>query len=94
MLSKKALALSPAGIEYEAERMTFMLEEREIKPNSAETAEGQRSKKRAAEDDIRFLSTLEKIVLREIQRKIFNFLVYIGVDAWISFLPVKLFFSR
>ncbi|MGI6430958.1 MAG: DUF188 domain-containing protein [Synergistaceae bacterium] len=72
MLSKKALALSPAGIEYEAERMTFMLEEREIKAKFRRNGGRTKGpKKRATGDDIRFLSTLEKIVLREIQRKDF-----------------------
>ncbi|MCK9436882.1 MAG: DUF188 domain-containing protein [Synergistaceae bacterium] len=72
VLSKKALALSPAGIEYEAERMTFMLEEREIKAKFRRNGGRTKGpKKRATGDDIRFLSTLEKIVLREIQRKDF-----------------------
>jgi len=70
VLSKKASALSPAGIEYEAERMTFMLEEREIKAKFRRNGGRTKGpKKRAAEDDIRFLRTLEKIVLREIQSK-------------------------
>ena len=70
VLSKNALALSPAGIEYEAERMTFMLEEREIKAKFRRSGGRTKGpKKRATGDDIRFLSTLEKIVLREIQRK-------------------------
>jgi len=70
MLSKKASALSPAGIEYEAERMTFMLEEREMKAKFRRNGGRTKGpKKRAAEDDIRFLRTLEKIVLREIQKK-------------------------
>ena len=70
MLSKKASALSPAGIEYEAERMTFMLEEREIKAKFRRNGGRTKGpKKRTAEDDARFLTTLEKIVSVKIQRK-------------------------
>ena len=70
VLSKKASALSPAGIEYEAGRMTFMLEEREIKAKFRRNGGRTKGpKKRTAEDDARFLTTLEKIVSVKIQRK-------------------------
>ena len=70
VLSKKASAVSPVGIEYEAERMTFMLEEREIKAKFRRNGGRTKGpKKRAADDDLRFLRTLEKIVSREIQSK-------------------------
>ena len=70
VLSKKASAVSPVGIEYEAERMTFMLEEREIKAKFRRNGGRTKGpKKRAADDDLRFLRTLEKIVSREIQNK-------------------------
>lgn len=66
VLSKKASAISPAGIEYDPERMTFMLEEREIKAKFRRNGGRTKGpKKRAAEDDIRFLGTLENIVSRE-----------------------------
>ena len=70
VLSKKASAVSPVGIEYEAERMTFMLEEREIKAKFRRNGGRTKGpKKRAADDDLRFLRTLEKIVSKEIQSK-------------------------
>ena len=70
VLSKKASAISPAGIEYDPERMTFMLEEREIKANFRR--KGGRTKgpkKRAAEYDIRFLRTLENWVSGEMLKQ-------------------------
>ena len=70
VLSKKASALSPAGTEYEAGRMTFMLEEREIKAKFRRNGGRTKGpKKRTAEDDARFLRTFEKIVSEKIQRK-------------------------
>ncbi|HAH68285.1 MAG TPA: hypothetical protein DCL58_00715, partial [Synergistaceae bacterium] len=54
----------------EAERMTFMLEEREIKAKFRRNGGRTKGpKKRTAEDDARFLTTLEKIVSVKIQRK-------------------------
>ena len=64
VLSKKASAISPFGIEYNPEKMTFMLEEREIKAKFRRS--GGRTKgpaKRASSDDLRFKETLEKMVL-------------------------------
>lgn len=70
VMSKNASAISPAGIEYDPERMTFMLEEREIKAKFRRNGGRTKGpKKRAAEDDIRFLRTLENMVSREMQRK-------------------------
>lgn len=70
VLSKKASAISPAGIEYDPERMTFMLEEREIKAKFRRNGGRTKGpKKRAAEDDIRFLRTLENMVSREMQKQ-------------------------
>ena len=63
VLSKKAAAISPAGIEYKAEKITFMLEEREIKAKVRRS--GGRTKgpaKRTKEEDIRFAETLEKVI--------------------------------
>ena len=66
VLAKKASALSPAGIEYESARMTFMLEEREMKAKFRRNGGRTKGpKKRAAEDDIRFLRALEKMVSRQ-----------------------------
>ena len=64
VLSKKASAISPAGIEYNPEKMTFMLEEREIKAKFRRS--GGRTKgpaKRTSADDMRFKQALEKMVL-------------------------------
>lgn len=70
VLSKNASAMSPAGIEYESERMTFMLEEREIKAKFRRNGGRTKGpKKRSAEDDIRFLRTLETIVSREMRKQ-------------------------
>lgn len=64
VLSKKASAVSPVGIEYEAERMTFMLEEREIKAKFRRNGGRTKGpKKRAADDDLRFKRTLERILM-------------------------------
>lgn len=66
VLSKKAFALSPAGIEYEPARITFMLEEREMKAKFRRNGGRTKGpKKRVAEDDLRFLRTLEKMVSRD-----------------------------
>ena len=67
VLSKKASAISPTGIEYNPEKMTFMLEEREIKAKFRRN--GGRTKgpaKRTTADDLKFKQTLEKMVLRSI----------------------------
>ena len=70
VMSKNASAISPAGIEYDPERMTFMLEEREIKAKFRRNGGRTKGpKKRAAEDDIRFFRTLENIVSREMQKQ-------------------------
>ena len=70
VLSKKASAVNPVGTEYVTEKMTFMLEEREMKAKFRRSGGRTKGpKKRAADDDLRFLRTLEKIVSREIQSK-------------------------
>jgi len=63
VLSKKADCLSPLGIQYDANKMDFLLEEREIKAKLRRG--GGRTKgpqKRTAQDDIRFQETLEAIL--------------------------------
>jgi uncharacterized protein YaiI (UPF0178 family) len=63
VLSKKADCLSPLGIQYDANKMDFLLEEREIKAKLRRS--GGRTKgpqKRTANDDIRFQEVLEKIL--------------------------------
>ena len=64
VLSKKASAVSPVGIEYTTEKMDFMLEEREIKAKFRRS--GGRTKgpaKRTSEDDMRFKRTIERILI-------------------------------
>lgn len=65
VLSKNAAALSPSGIEYLTEKISFMLEERELKAKFRRS--GGRTKgpaKRTNDDDVRFAEALEKIISR------------------------------
>ncbi len=66
VLGKGAKGLSPAGREFHPEKMGFLLEEREVKAKFRRG--GGRTKgprKRTLEDDQRFESCLEKILLRK-----------------------------
>jgi len=66
VLSKKAAAISPAGIEYKQEKITFMLEEREIKAKIRRSGGHTKGPgKRTREEDIRFAETLERMIIRE-----------------------------
>lgn len=63
VLSKNASALSPAGVEYRADKMTFMLEEREIKAKFRRNGGRTKGpKKRDISDDLRFIAALDKII--------------------------------
>ena len=65
VLGKGARCLSPVGREYRHEKMDFLLEEREAKAKFRRG--GGRTKgprKRTSEDDERFASSLDKILLR------------------------------
>ncbi|NLX75546.1 MAG: DUF188 domain-containing protein [Synergistaceae bacterium] len=65
VLSKKAYAINPIGIEYLSDKMDFMLEERNIKAEFRKS--GGRTKgpsKRKSEDDDRFSKTLDSIISR------------------------------
>jgi uncharacterized protein len=67
ILGKGARCLSPFGREYHQDRMTFMLEEREIKARFRRT--GGRTKgprKRSPEDDRRFEITLGRMLSQQI----------------------------
>ena len=71
VLSKKASAVSPVGIEYSTEKMDFMLEEREMKAKFRRSGGRTRGpKKRAPEDDMRFKRAIERILSRELQKQI------------------------
>jgi uncharacterized protein YaiI (UPF0178 family) len=66
VLGKGAKCLSPIGREFRPEKMEFLLEEREVKAKfrrGGGKTKGPR--KRTLEDDRRFESCLEKIVLRK-----------------------------
>lgn len=66
VLGKGAKCLSPMGREFRPEKMEFLLEEREVKAKFRRG--GGRTKgprKRTMEDDRRFESCLEKILLRK-----------------------------
>ena len=63
ILSKNAYCLSPTGVEYDSQKMDFLLEEREIKAKVRRG--GGRTKgprKRQAEDDARFAAELERLL--------------------------------
>lgn len=71
VLSKKASAVSPVGVEYSTEKMDFMLEEREMKAKFRRSGGRTRGpKKRAPEDDMRFKRAIERILSRELQKQI------------------------
>jgi uncharacterized protein len=61
VIGKGARCLSPAGREYRSEKMTFMLEEREMKAKFRRGGGRTRGpKKRIPEDDRRFETALER----------------------------------
>ena len=71
VLSNKASAVSPVGVEYSTEKMDFMLEEREMKAKFRRSGGRTRGpKKRAPEDDMRFKRAIERILSRELQKQI------------------------
>jgi uncharacterized protein YaiI (UPF0178 family) len=65
VLGKGARCLSPAGREFRPDRITFLLEEREVK-NRLRRSGGRTKgpKKRTIEDDQRFEICLERILLK------------------------------
>ena len=66
VLGKGARCLSPIGREFRAEKMDFLLEERQLKAKFRRG--GGRTKgpsKRTLEDDRRFETSLEKVFLRK-----------------------------
>ncbi len=66
VLGKGAKCLSPIGREFRAEKIDFLLEERELKAKFRRR--GGRTKgprKRTLEDDRRFETSLEKVLLRK-----------------------------
>jgi hypothetical protein len=66
VLGKGAKCLSPMGKEFRSEKMEFLLEEREVKAKFRRGGGRTKGpKKRAVEDDQRFESCLEKILLRK-----------------------------
>jgi len=66
VLGKGARCLSPAGREYRPEKIDFLLEEREAKARFRRGGGRTKGpKKRMPEDDERFASYLEKILLRK-----------------------------
>jgi uncharacterized protein YaiI (UPF0178 family) len=66
VLGKGAKSLSPMGKEFRSEKMEFLLEEREIKAKLRRGGGRMKGpKKRTLEDDRRFESCLEKILLRK-----------------------------
>lgn len=68
VLSKKASAISPTGIEYSDEKLTFLLEERNIKAQFRRS--GGRTKgprKRTSKDDERFKNALERVVFKRLE---------------------------
>lgn len=69
VLSKQADCLSPLGIQYDANKMDFLLEEREIKAKLRRS--GGRTKgpqKRTTNDDLHFQKTLERILEAKVHR--------------------------
>jgi len=66
VLGKGARCLSPMGKEFRSGKMEFLLEEREIKAKLRRGGGRMKGpKKRTLEDDRRFESCLEKILLRK-----------------------------
>jgi hypothetical protein len=67
VLSKRASAVSPVGIEHSTEKMDFMLEEREMKAKFRRSGGRTKGpKKRNAVDDMRFAATLKRILSRNL----------------------------
>ena len=67
VLGKGAKCLSPMGREFPPEKIGFLLEEREVKARFRRGGGRTKGpKKRALEDDRRFESSLEKILLRKV----------------------------
>jgi len=65
VLGKEARCLSPGGREFRPDRITFLLEEREIKTRLRRSGGRTKGpKKRMVEDDQRFEACLERIILR------------------------------
>ena len=66
ILSKNAHCLSPAGVEYDSQKMDFLLEEREAKAKLRRGGGRTKGpKKRSALDDSRFKEALESILSKE-----------------------------
>ena len=66
VVGKGAKCLSPMGKEFHQENMEFLLEEREAKAKFRRGGGRTRGpKKRTSQDDERFASCLEKILLRQ-----------------------------
>ena len=66
VLGKGATCLSPTGKEFHQEKMEFLLEEREAKAKLRRGGGRTKGpKKRTSEDDERFASCLEKILLKQ-----------------------------
>jgi len=66
VLGKGAKCLSPMGREFRAEKIGFLLEEREVKAKFRRGGGRTKGpKKRISEDDQRFAFCLEKILLRK-----------------------------
>ena len=67
VLGKGARCLGPAGREFLSDKMTFMLEEREVKAKFRRSGGRTRGpKKRTLEDDRRFEACLERILQQRI----------------------------
>ena len=65
VLGKGARCLSPAGREFRPDRITFLLEEREVKSRLRRSGGRTKGpKKRTIEDDQRFEICLERILLK------------------------------
>jgi len=65
VLGKGARCLSPAGREFRSDRIEFLLEEREVKSKLRRSGGRTRGpKKRTIEDDQRFETCLERILLK------------------------------
>ncbi len=65
VLAKKAKCLSPTGKEFHQDKMEFLLEEREVKAKVRRGGGRTKGpKKRTSEDDKRFASSLERILLQ------------------------------
>jgi len=65
VLGKEARCLSPAGREFHPDRITFLLEEREVKSRLRRSGGRTKGpKKRTIEDDQRFEICLERILLK------------------------------